>query len=101
MRLTSASSADLRATIALMPSTARPTAPISSLRRASGISASISPPAMRCRTLTRRPSGRVMPMREIRTAQKSPAARPNALNPIWAQRAALVFSVRVSETFCA
>ncbi|GJD92289.1 hypothetical protein BHAOGJBA_5842 [Methylobacterium hispanicum] len=77
MRLTSASSAAFRATIALMSSTARPTAPISSPRRASAISASIAPCAIRCSTATRRPSGRLMPRIATSTAATMPARSPS------------------------
>ncbi len=79
-RFISASSNALRATIALMPSTALPTAPISSPRLASAICASISPLAMRCSTATSRPSGRASCMKtktERRTAMTM-LARPPA-----------------------
>ena len=88
--LISPSSAALRATIALMPSTAFPTAPISSRRVASVISASISPCAMRCRTDTRRSSGRVMPMMATRIAATRPAPMPSALTIIRLCRVAFV-----------
>ncbi len=81
-RLRSASSAAVRATLALMPSTARPTAPISSPRWASAMVASISPFAMRSRTATRLPSGRVTPNTMIAAERLRAASRPATAEPI-------------------
>ncbi len=87
-RRISACSAASAATMRLIPSTARPTAPISSPRAASAISLSISPCPMRSRVRTRRLRGAVTP--RTTTATPAPMAATSPLD-------AAATSVRVAR----
>ena len=84
---------------ALIASTARAIWPISSPRRASAMTASVSPSAMRWSTLTSEPIGRVMPSNTMNRATHTPAATPTPPKIIMVCRVALVWSVRSSEPF--
>jgi hypothetical protein len=75
-RRASACSAASPATMRLIPSTARPTAPISSPRAAPAISLSISPRPIRSRVRTKRLRGAVTPRTTTATPAAMAATRP-------------------------